>query len=387
MSALMNMAAILMLYEANELLRRRRRRRVVQPGPNSRPTMGKVHLLYGQLRQNPEKFTSYFMMSIASFDELLGLVSGSLRYDDTNYGMAISPVERLVVTLRYLATGASFASLHHEFRLGKSNISAFIPNICKVIWTVLVSNFMPMPNKEKWMEIADIFFERVQFPNCLGAIDGKHIRMVMPPASGSGYLNDKKYFSLVLMAVADANYHFIAVDVGSFGRAPDTSVFQHSAFNQRLFQGQLDIPEPRPLSGTTEPFMPMVFVANEAFAISNNLMRPYSIRSLNETQSHFNYRLSRAREMVECTFGILANKWRVLHTALCLDVKNAVEVIKATCILHNFVRIREGCHLENTHTNLLSVAEGPILPGSDSAFYFRDMLANYFVSPEGRLTH
>ncbi|KAM5148079.1 uncharacterized protein ACMZJ9_011739, partial [Mantella aurantiaca] len=178
------------------------------------------------------------------------------------------------------------------------------------------------------------------FPNCLGAIDGKHIHMVMPPASGSRYFNYKKMFSIVLMAVADANYNLISVDVGSYGSAPDSSVFQHSEFYKQLSQGQLDIPEPRPLPGTSDPDFPMVFVADEAFAISNNLMRSYSSHSLDEKRTNFNYRLSMARRMVECAFGILANKWRVLHTAISLNIDNAVEVIKAACILHNFVLMR-----------------------------------------------
>ncbi|KAM5191522.1 uncharacterized protein ACMZJ9_022968, partial [Mantella aurantiaca] len=184
-----------------------------------------------------------------------------------------------------LATGASYAVLHYEFHIGKSTISAFVPETCKAIWNILVPIFMVMPNRDKWLEIADMFWERTKFPNCLGAIDGKHIRIVMPPTSGSFYFNYKKYFSVVLMAVADANYHFISIYVGSFGSAADSTVFQHSVFHQRLTQGQLDIPEPRPLPGTTEPLMPMVFVADEAFGISNNLMRPYSSRSLNPTRT------------------------------------------------------------------------------------------------------
>ncbi|KAM5125941.1 LOW QUALITY PROTEIN: uncharacterized protein ACMZJ9_021255 [Mantella aurantiaca] len=246
-----------------------------------------------------------------SFDELLRLVSEGIRRDDTNYRMAISP--RLVVTLRYLATGASYASLHFEFRLGKSTISYFVPDTCsKKIWSVLLSNYMAMPTKEKWREISNTFMEKTQCPNCLGAIDGKHIRMVMPPASGSRYFNYKKFFSIVLMAVADANYNLISVDVGSFGSAPNSSVFQHSEFYKQLSQGQLEIPEPRPLPAS-DPDFPMVFVADEAFAISNNLMRPYSSRSLDEKRTNFNYRLSMARRTVECTFGILANKCCILQ--------------------------------------------------------------------------
>ncbi|KAM5191432.1 uncharacterized protein ACMZJ9_013619 [Mantella aurantiaca] len=380
------MAAVIALHHAMTLLVRRRRRRYwVHPMVRSRPSMGEFHLLYGQLRDHPEKFADYFRMSIASFDELLGLVSEGIRRDDTNYRIAISPVERLVVTLRYLATGASYASLHFEFRLGKSTISYFVPDTCKKIWSALLSNYMAMPTKEKWREISNAFMEKTQFPNCLGAIDGKHIRMVMPPASGSRYFNSKKKISVVLMAVADANYNLISVDVGSYGSAPDSSVFQHSEFYKQLSQGQLDLPEPRPLPGTSDPDFPMVFVADEAFAISNNLMRPYSSRSLDEKRTNFNYRLSMARRMVECTFGILANKWRVLHTAISLNVGNAVEVIKAACILHNFVRMREGCNLENTYTTHLSVAGRPMLRGPRSAFQYRDMLANYLESPEGHL--
>ncbi|KAM5180620.1 uncharacterized protein ACMZJ9_001121 [Mantella aurantiaca] len=379
--------AVVLLTEYACGQRRRRRRYWVHPILTNRPSMGEFHMLYGQLRDHPEKFSSYFRMCIASFDELLALVSDTVQHDDTNYRVSISPIERLVVTLRFLSTGASYTALHYEFRIGKSTISTFVPETCKAMWNILVPIFMVMPNKDKWLEIADMFWDRTKFPNCLGAIDGKHIRIVMPPTSGSIFFNYKKYFSLVLMAVTDANYHFVAIDVGSYGSAADSTVFQSSVFNQRLTQGQLDIPEPRPLPGTTEPLIPMVFVADEAFGISNNLMRPYSSRSLNPIRTNFNFRLSRARRMVECTFGILANKWRVLHTPICLDVENVVEVVKATCILHNFVRIREGCHVENTQTHNFSVLQGPRLRGPNSAFHIRDKLANYFLSTEGRFPH
>ncbi|KAM5180789.1 uncharacterized protein ACMZJ9_001350 [Mantella aurantiaca] len=321
-----------------------------------------------------------FMREI--FDELLGLVSEPLRHDDTNYRMAIS---RLNV-LQYLATSASYSALHYEFCIGKSK-SGFVPETCKVIWTVLVSIFMMMPNKDKWLKIADMFWDRAKFPNCLGAIDGQHFKMVIPPTSGSKYFNYKKYFSVVLMAIADANCHFLAIDMGSYGSAADSTVFQYSVLHQIFLQEQSDIPEPHPLSGMTEPLMPMVFVADEAFSISNHLMRPYSSRSLNATRTNFNCQLSRAHRMVECTFGIFANNWRVLHTPICLDVENAVEVIKATCILHNFVQMREGCNVENTQTHNLSVLQEPIVLGPNSLFPIHDRLANYFLSPEGRCPH
>jgi hypothetical protein len=42
--------------------------------------------------------------------------------------------------------------------------------------------------------------------------------------------------------------------------------------------------------------------------------------------------------MVECTFGILANKWRIFHQAIDLEPDFRVSIIKVCCALHNYVQ-------------------------------------------------
>ncbi len=70
-----------------------------------------------------------------------------------------------------------------------------------------------------WRAIALKFWEKCNFPNSRGAIDGKHITIVSPANSGSLYFNYKLSFSIVLQALADADYRFFFfVQVGDFGR-------------------------------------------------------------------------------------------------------------------------------------------------------------------------
>lgn len=69
-----------------------------------------------------------------------------------------------------------------------------------------------------WLEIANKFEVSANFPHCVSAVDGKHIRVIKPNKSGSMFLNYKHYFSIVLMAVADSDYNFIYINVGAYGK-------------------------------------------------------------------------------------------------------------------------------------------------------------------------
>jgi hypothetical protein len=59
------------------------------------------------------------------------------------------------------------------------------------------------------------------FPNCCGAMDGKHIVIRCPSKGGSEFYNYQKYHSVILLANVDANYKFIYIDVGTNGRVND----------------------------------------------------------------------------------------------------------------------------------------------------------------------
>ena len=153
-----------------------------------------------------------------------------------------------------------------------------------------------------------MFQERWNFPNCLGALDGKHVRIVLPFNSGSTYYNYKHTFSIVLMALVDADYRFLYVDVGSNGRVSDGGVFSGCNLYEALETQMAGVPEPKPFPGEDIPTSFFV-VADEAFALKEYLIKPYPHRNLTKVQGIYNYRFSRARRVIENAFGILANRF------------------------------------------------------------------------------
>lgn len=114
---------------------------------------------------------------------------------------------------RFLATSESYASLHYQFRIGKSTIALPVRDTCKAIWDLLHDEFIPHCTTQQWHQIAKKFQEVSNFPNCIGAVDGKHIRIKKPTGSGSQYFNYNKYCSILLMAIVNAEYRFVVVDI------------------------------------------------------------------------------------------------------------------------------------------------------------------------------
>ncbi|XP_073402426.1 uncharacterized protein [Dendrobates tinctorius] len=220
----------------------------------------------------------YTRMSQQSFMYLLGRVQDVIQRQDTQLRCAIPPEERLLVTLRFLATGETLSSLHFQYWLGISTLFGIVMDTCQALWDVLCPEFLPLPTVEKWLEHAERFWTVCNFPNCLGAVDGKNIWILKPKRTGSEYYNYKKYFSTVLMAISDADCKFVAVDIGAFGRGNDSQAFKNSDMGRRLYGNQFNFPMPRPLP------QPFVMVGDETFQMCQNLLKPYSSHDLDHTK-------------------------------------------------------------------------------------------------------
>lgn len=267
-----------------------------------------------------------------------------------------------------------------------------------------------MPKNEADWKQVEKTFERWNFPHCVGAIDGKHVQLQAPINSGSEYFNYKGFHSIVLLALVDGDYNFIYASVGCQGRISDSGVVNATHFKKCLDNDTLHLPKPCPLPGRIKK-SPFVFIGDEAFSLSKNVMKPYpGDTNKGSMERIFNYRLSRARRLSENVFGIISVVFRVLRKPILLEPEVARQVVLAIIYLHNYLRktnttsrriynprgtydnecsdtgdiVREGIwrKSESTSTGIINLRKVPRRSKADDEL-IRDEFAEYFVSPGG----
>ena len=374
-------------------------------------TKGEFHALIAEMRlKDHESFYKYFHMTPQRFSHLLSLVGPSIKRQDTRLREAIPPDERLAITLRYLVTGDSMQTISFSYRVGHSTVSGIIDATCDALWRVLTPEYMRRPTSaEEWRRVSDGFCHMWNFPHCIGAIDGKHVVMQAPSHSGSTFFNYKGTHSIVLMDVCDANYCFTLIDIGDAGRHSDGGVLSNSEFGQAMEAGKLSFPEPELIPGIASA-LPYVFVGDAAFPLKMYMLRPYPGRFLPENKRIFNYRLSRARRVIENTFGIMASKFRIFRRAILASPEKVTKITKAACCLLNYLKISEARNPSYQHyycppgyTDHEDLS-GNVIPGdwrlqhadgmcsiprvgsntfSRSAAELRDTVMDYFMSSHG----
>lgn len=195
---------------------------------------------------------------------------------------------------------------------------------------------MPATQSE-WKDNAKMFEDKWQFDHCVGAIDGKHISIEKPPRSGTLFYNYKGFFSTVLFAVVNANYEFMYIHTGINGSVSDGGVITHTSLYNKLMTDKLHLPPSCTLQGTNIS-VPYTFLGDSAFGINRHIMKPYPFKNITHEKRIFNYRLSRARRVVENAFGISAARFRIFRQRISVHIDNVDKIVLACCALHNYLR-------------------------------------------------
>jgi len=149
----------------------------------------------------------------------------------------------------------------------------------------------------------------------------------------------RESFFIVLLAMVNANYKFIVVDIGSYGKEGDSGIFLISTMGKQVLNRSFVFPVDSTLPGSNI-VVPHVIVGDEAFRLYKHIMKPYTKKAGRDdvTKNIFNYRPSRARRVTENAFGLLSQVFRVFYQPINVDTSTCEDLIWVAGYLHNMLR-------------------------------------------------
>ncbi|KAL8548438.1 hypothetical protein ACS0TY_007660 [Phlomoides rotata] len=167
---------------------------------------------------------------------------------------------------------------------------------------------------------------------CLGALDGTYIDVHVPTIDKGRYRNRKGQVSVNVLGVCDINMSFIYVLTGLEGSAADSRVLR-DAINRtnglKVPKGKYSLCDngyPN-CEGFLTPYKGVRYHLSEW-----NHRRPHNF------QEYFNMKHTRARNVIERTFGLLKMRWGILRSPFWYPIRYCNQIIMACCIIHKFIR-------------------------------------------------
>lgn len=144
-----------------------------------------------------------------------------------------------MATLRTYATGSHLISVGDFIKADKSCISRIVAKVSRAI-AGLAPEYIYMPrNRLEILDCQNKFYEILQFPQVIGAIDGTHVKVQSPGREDAEvFRNRKGFFSLNVQAVTSADYLFRDIVARWPGSTHDSTIFNNSRLKYRFDNGE-----------------------------------------------------------------------------------------------------------------------------------------------------
>lgn len=282
-------------------------------------------------------------MSRQTFDYLCQRLYPILNKKNTVMRRSISVQQQVAITLWCLATPTEYRTIAHLFGVARSTACEIVHNTCLAIVESLMSTYIKFPRGDQLERVTESFQTKWGVPQCVGAIDGCHIPIAAPVGNHSDYYNRKGFYSMLLQGIVDADYCFLDICIGWPGSVHDARVFVHSPIYSQITEEDLLPDKPMSINGIN---VPLFLIGDSAYPLQTWLMKPFPQSGvLTSEMRQYNYRICRARIVVENAYGRLKARWRRLMKRNDMHVNHIPNIIAAACILHNL------CEVHGEHFN------------------------------------
>uniref|UniRef100_A0A0A1X2C0 Putative nuclease HARBI1 n=2 Tax=Zeugodacus cucurbitae TaxID=28588 RepID=A0A0A1X2C0_ZEUCU len=285
-------------------------------------------------RNDDHFFKEHFRMSRSSFDILCGLLN-RMKRADTNWRKAITLEKRVAIALFTLGTSIKYREISELFGVGISTVCEILFEFCEEVWKSMSNFINKLPPKKEDLACYIDGFCKLGFPQCMGVIDGYHIKVKPNPSQANGYLNNEGWHSIILLALVDYRCRFLYVNIGAQGQYNNAQTYNSSTLRDLLNSDGLLIQSTKEIDGVQ---VPVYIIGDSTFDFSPTLMTPYaSSPSLTENQKQFNNKLLVCTEIVNNAFRHLKARFRRIEIGIDDRKGNAQIITRITCILHNFL--------------------------------------------------
>lgn len=189
-----------------------------------------------------------------------------------------------------------------------------------------LDNVIRWPQGDSAIRVCEGFATKRGIYNILGAIDGTAIRVQKPSTNARDYCNRKKFFSVTLQGVVDANMKFTNVFCGQPGSLYDARVLRRSPLYRTAIEN-------KEILFPGEKFL----IGDSAYTSLSWLVPPFRDDGhLTPQQREFNFLHSSTHMALERAFGYLKGRFRrITFFNEYHQLPFVINTIICACILHN----------------------------------------------------
>ncbi|XP_036344476.1 putative nuclease HARBI1 [Rhagoletis pomonella] len=235
----------------------------------------------------------------------------------TSRNQAVSPMEQLLICLRFYATGSFYITIGDFSNLHMSTICRIIRRVTQAIAS-LRPQFIKLPCNADILKIQEEFYDIARFPRVIAAMDCTHVRIVSPGGNtAENFRNRKGYFSINVQAMCTVKLKF--QNIVARWSTHDSLIFLNSSAKYAFDSGTFG-------SG--------LILGDSRYFLNNNLVTPF-VNTRTPAERLFNESHIRTRNVIERCFGVWKRRFPVLSIGMRCQIPLVQDTIVATAVIHN----------------------------------------------------
>uniref|UniRef100_A0A0P4WBW8 Putative nuclease HARBI1 n=1 Tax=Scylla olivacea TaxID=85551 RepID=A0A0P4WBW8_SCYOL len=240
----------------------------------------------------------------------------------THHNHTLPTHTQVLLALRFFASGFLQNVTRDTAGLSQASVSRVLEHVFTILSDKSVHEIRMPPTHWDRRRSAYQFYILRNYPRVIGAIDTTHIAIKTPDVDEALYFNHKRYHSLNIQLVSDANGVILSYCSRFPGATPDGAVWDNSNLKLRFDRGE---------------FGDYLLIGDSGYPLDPYLMVPVS-NPTTAAEQQYNRAHAQTRVIVEQTVGMLKSRFRCLHSSSgCLQYTPimCVKIINACLLLHN----------------------------------------------------